>query len=146
MGKFSNYHQYVREQARNFRNEYINELLDEIHEGSTDAYEFIQDSKLHEWCDNDFIYVGLLDSAEILDQSDYVETDFGLWDGQEPRDAIETQAFYTYRRDLTVYCPVGQHSTGSVEYIKECERIAKDEYIQASRNYSTPEEYLKENV
>ena len=145
MGKFSYYYEYVEKQADDFTDEYFDYVTEKIKEGQTDIYTIIEEN-VHEWCDNDFIYVNLLDSAEILDQSEEIEMDRGLWEGQEPRDAIQTQAFYTYRRDLTVYCPVGQHSTGSVEYIKECERIAKDEYIQASRNYFTPEEYLKENV
>lgn len=44
--------------------------------------------------------------------------------------------------NLTVYCPIGQHSAGSPQYIEECERITKEEYIQASKNLYTPKEYL----
>lgn len=39
----------------------------------------------------------LLESAQILDQLHrYEETDSGLWEGSEPRKAIEIQAAYTY--------------------------------------------------
>lgn len=39
----------------------------------------------------------LLEAAEILDQlSDFEETDSGLWEGQEPREAIATQAAFTF--------------------------------------------------
>jgi DNA-binding transcriptional MerR regulator len=39
----------------------------------------------------------LLEAAELLDQlSAHEETDSGLWEGQAPRDAISTQAAYTY--------------------------------------------------
>ena len=39
----------------------------------------------------------LQEAAELLDELDeYKETDEGLWEGQEPRDAIATQAAYTY--------------------------------------------------
>ncbi len=39
----------------------------------------------------------LSDAADILDRlSEFEETDSGLWEGQEPRDAISAQAAYTY--------------------------------------------------
>jgi hypothetical protein len=39
----------------------------------------------------------LLDAAKVLDDlGQYEETDSGLWEGQEPRDAISTQAAFTY--------------------------------------------------
>jgi hypothetical protein len=39
----------------------------------------------------------LADAADLLDQlRDWEETDGGLWESQAPRDAIETQAAYTY--------------------------------------------------
>lgn len=101
MGQFANYKEYVDNEARSFVDEYEDELLDEIKNGNTDVYEFVNDYRVHEWVVNDFIYVDLTDSAEILEQSDNVETDFGLWEGQEPVEAIKTQAFFTYRNDLS---------------------------------------------
>lgn len=39
----------------------------------------------------------LLDAAELLDElHDYKETDYGLWEGLDPRAAIAVQAAYTY--------------------------------------------------
>jgi hypothetical protein len=39
----------------------------------------------------------LLEAATLLDQlDDFEETDSGLWEGQSPRDAIATQAAFTY--------------------------------------------------
>lgn len=39
----------------------------------------------------------LLEAATLLDQlSNYEETDRGLWEGQEPREAVKIQAAYTY--------------------------------------------------
>lgn len=101
MGQFANYKEYVDNEARSFVDEYEDELLDEIKDGNTDVYEFVNDYRVHEWVDNDFIYVDLTDSAEILEQSDNIETDFGLWEGQEPVEAIKTRAFFTYRNDLS---------------------------------------------
>lgn len=101
MGQFANYKEYIENEARSFVNEYKDDLLDEVKNGNTDVYEFVNDYRVHEWVDNDFIYVDLIDSAEILEQSDNVETDSGLWEGQEPAEAIKTQAFFTYRNDLS---------------------------------------------
>src|SRR5690606_5710707 len=100
MGQFSNYSEYVESEAKTFVDEYEEDLMSRIKDGDTDIHEFVHDYRLHEWVDNDFIYVDLIDSAEILEQSDNVETDSGLWEGQEPREAIKTQAFFTYRNDL----------------------------------------------
>lgn len=39
----------------------------------------------------------LLEAANLLDQlSEHEETDSGLWEGQEPREAVSTQAAFTY--------------------------------------------------
>jgi hypothetical protein len=102
MSKFENYYGYVQTEAKSFVDEYIDEAVEYIRDGNTDMHDFLNDEKIHTWVDNDFIYVDLLDSAHILDQSDNVETDWGLWEGQEPRKAIETQAFFTYRTDLYI--------------------------------------------
>jgi gas vesicle protein len=101
VGQFANYKEYINNEARSFVDEYEDDLLDEIRNGYTDVYEFVNDYRVHKWVDNDFIYVDLTDSAEILEQSDNVETDSGLWEGQEPIEAIKTQAFFTYRNDLS---------------------------------------------
>lgn len=100
MGQFTNYREYVEKEAKSFVEEFEVDLVDEIKAGNDDARDYVYDYRLHEWVDNDFIYVDLKDSAEILEQSDNVETDSGLWEGLEPEKAIEAQAFYTYRNDL----------------------------------------------
>ena len=99
MGQFTYYQQNVEEKARDLFKENIDSIIENLKEGSVDLYEFF-DQPVHEWAENDFIYVDLRDAADILEQSDNVETDSGLWEGQEPRKAIETQAFFTYRNDL----------------------------------------------
>lgn len=100
MGQFSNYSEYVESEAKAFVDEYEEDLMSRIKDGDTDIHEFVYDYRLHEWVDNDFIYVDLIDSAEILEQSDNVETDWGLWEGKDPQEAVKTQAFFTYRNDL----------------------------------------------
>jgi hypothetical protein len=130
--KFENYYGYVEEEARRFVDEYLEESLESIEEGNTDMHMFIDDYRLHEWCDNDFIYVGLSDSAEILEQSNDVEEDSGLWEGLEPREAIKTQAFFTYRSDMYF----------EVKELFESELEDKIESLQ--NEYSSLEEDLEE--
>jgi hypothetical protein len=104
MADFDRYYDKVSEEADNFVDEYINEIFTEVEDdGVNDLYEFVNDYRLHEWVDSDFIYVGLVESANIIEQSNNVETDFGLWEGLEPTKAIEAQAFYTYRNDMSEY-------------------------------------------
>lgn len=43
---------------------------------------------------------------------------------------------------LTFYCPIGQHSNGDMGYLEECLPITKEQYIEASKGFYTPEEYL----
>ncbi len=99
MSKFENYYEYIGEEAKIFTDDFFDELFDNIKEGDIYIHDFI-DQNLHDWADNDFIYVGLLEGAEILDQSEEVETDSGLWEGQEPEDAVVTKAFFTYKNDM----------------------------------------------
>jgi hypothetical protein len=100
MSEFQNYYGYISDQAKSFTDEHKDDVIAEIRDGNTDVYDMLNDSRIHEWVDNDFIYVDLVDSAHIIEQSDNVETDLGLWEGQEPMEAIKTQAFFTYRNDL----------------------------------------------
>lgn len=101
MSEFKNYYNKVQEEAKDFVNECIKELCLDIEEdGANDIYDFVNDHRLHEWVDNNFIYVDLIDSAYILKESDNVETDCGLWEGLEPIKAVESQAFFTYKNDM----------------------------------------------
>lgn len=46
----------------------------------------------------------LLEAAELLDElSQHEETDYGLWEGQSPRDAVSTQAAFTYGHAVVDY-------------------------------------------
>lgn len=74
MGKFSYYYEYVEKQADDFTDEYFDYVTEKIKEGQIDICTIIEEN-VHEWYDNDFICVNLLDSAEILDQSEEIEMD-----------------------------------------------------------------------
>lgn len=100
MSEFQNYYVYISDQAKMFVDEHREDVFKEVRDGNTDVYNLLNDSKIHEWADNDFIYVDIIDSAHIIEQSNNVETDYGLWEGQDPQDAIKAMAFFTYRNDL----------------------------------------------
>jgi len=44
--------------------------------------------------------------------------------------------------NITCYVPIGQHGALSREYLKECQRITKEEYVGISKGIYTPKEYL----
>jgi hypothetical protein len=45
--------------------------------------------------------------------------------------------------NILYYCPIGQHSEGAWEYLKECTPITKERYLEISGHLYTPEDYLK---
>lgn len=86
------------EQAKDDAKEMANYFIDEI------AEQFIEDGKVSDDIDDSYHHethidksYDLQESAEILDDlSNYEEEDEGLWEGQKPKEAIATQAAYTY--------------------------------------------------
>lgn len=130
MSKFEHYYNYVGEEAKSFVEEHLDEAIKEILDGDTDMNQFIDDYRLHEWVDNDFIYHNLTDSAHILDQSNNEETDSGLWEGQEPREAIQTQAFFTYRTDMYL----------------EIKELLKEELIDKKNGYEKLVEKMEKEI
>jgi predicted ribosome quality control (RQC) complex YloA/Tae2 family protein len=101
--QFQNYQKFLQDDAENFVNEYWDKLLDEIKDGGIgkhDAWTFIDDDcYIHEHVDGH--YIDFDDAYWILKGCDDEETDSGLWEGQSPKDAIVTMAFFTYRAELT---------------------------------------------
>lgn len=66
------------------------EASDDMSNDYPDGDSYHHESHVDRWYD-------LTDAAQILDElSEYEETDGGLWDGREPRDAIAAQAAFTY--------------------------------------------------
>jgi len=49
---------------------------------------------------------------------------------------------FTNEGHITAYTPIGQHSALSMDYLKDCTRITKEEYLEYSHGIYTPEEYL----
>lgn len=56
---------------------------------------------------------------------------------------LQANDVFVYLGGTDYYCPVGQHSTLSLDYLKNnCKEITKKTYIEASLGLYTPEEYL----
>lgn len=91
-------------QAESDANDMLGEFLDQMIEQWEDNQQ-ISDDLFNDYSGGDSYHheshvdksYNLTEAAAILDElSEWEETDHGLWDGQEPRQAIATQAAYTY--------------------------------------------------
>lgn len=95
----TNYHEKAEDDAKdaveNFLEEIVEDLLDKG-EAKDSLYDYAGGDSYHHENHTDRSY-SLLEAAELLDQlSEHEETDSGLWDGMEPREAVKAQAAYTY--------------------------------------------------
>lgn len=92
----TDYRNDAREIAADLVDESVDEIVQQLLE-SGEAEKFDSDyseSYMHERCDQEY---SLLEAATLLDElSEYEETDNGLWEGCEPRRAVEVQAAFTF--------------------------------------------------
>lgn len=86
----------AKDTIENFKDEIVEQLL-EKGEASDDLYnDYPNGDSYHHESHLDRSY-RLTEAAEVLDElHEFEETDSGLWEGLEPRAAIEVQAAYTY--------------------------------------------------
>lgn len=62
--------------------------------------------------------------------------------GRGKKDSV--LSYLVYLGNEECYCPIGQHSACSADYIlNDCIRITKEEYTEATNGFYTPEDYLK---
>lgn len=101
MANFSNLSAKVQELATNIMDEHRDYLFEQAEQGKAnfDWTAFFYDI-VHEEVDREFIYVSLVDCAEIIEQADHIETDAGLWEGLDPEAAINAMAFYTLKNEV----------------------------------------------
>lgn len=84
------------ETVHNFADEILEQLLDKGEASDDLLNDYPSGDSWHHESHIDKSY-NLQEAAELLDDlSDYEETDSGLWEGLEPRQAITAQAAYTY--------------------------------------------------
>jgi len=140
----SNYYGLVNEEADTFFKDNIDDIIDAI-ENDYNFFEIIDDN-LHAFVDSTFIYVGLKEAAVIIEESSNVEEDSGLWEGQQPEDAIVTKAFFTFKNDLReeVLEMVANELKDKIAKIEErIEEIEYDEYYDEEEKEAAIE-YLEE--
>lgn len=96
-----NYLKKAAEDARDMASYFIDDILDQLADGGEASEDMGSKSydradEYHHESHVEESYT-LMEAANLLDQLDqYEETDSGLWEGQSPRDAISTQAAFTY--------------------------------------------------
>lgn len=98
------YEKDVEQEAKDFLDNHEDDLKEAIKEGKDFDRNDIDDldSWFHEEI-TDRAY-SLEDAAFVLAHSSEVETDSGLWEGQDPGDAISTQAAFTFSNDVWFKC------------------------------------------
>jgi hypothetical protein len=92
------YESEVRKEAVDF----IEEVMDDVVEALRNGDDYLLDRDVEDRffeCVTDRSYT-LSDAAFVIDNSNNVETDSGLWEGKDPQDAIETQAAFTFSNDV----------------------------------------------
>ncbi len=96
----SNYYRDAQDDARETVLEYIDAIVEQLEEKGEASNDLHNDySGGDAWHHESHVdrWYNLTEAAELLDQlHDYTEEDGGLWQGQEPRAAIGTQAAFTY--------------------------------------------------
>jgi uncharacterized membrane-anchored protein YhcB (DUF1043 family) len=96
----SNYTQKAMDDARETVSEYREEILEKLEESDKASDDLFNDysngDAYHHESHIDKWY-NLTDAAELLDElCNHEETDSGLWESQQPKEAIGTCAAYTY--------------------------------------------------
>ncbi len=100
MSKTTDYRSEASDDAANFVEEFADQVVEKLIDDGEASDDFLNDygnaDSYHHETHVDKAY-NLSEAAEILDQlDDYEETDSGLWEGLQPREAISAQAAYTY--------------------------------------------------
>ena len=129
------YSDEVRKEAVDF----IDEMFDEFIEAMQNEEDYFfsdcsVDDRFFE-CVGDRAYT-LTDAAFVIENSDNVETDSGLWEGQDPIDAICTQAAYTFSNDVRIEVEEIYEDVKS-----EYDRAYSDVYDELADKHSDDEDY-----
>jgi hypothetical protein len=95
-----NYQEDVEKEAKDFLAQHEDEFKEAIKEGKDFDYNDIDG--LDEWVHEELTdrSYSVTDAAFVIDNSDNVETDRGLWEGQDMQEALQTQAAYTFSNDV----------------------------------------------
>lgn len=144
MTKTRNYTEDAQRDATNTAENFIDEILaqvmdeDKDKEISKDLFnDYDGGDAYHHESHVDKAY-SLLESATLLDQlENHVETDYGLWSGLEPRQAISAQAAYTYGNAVMYYWS---------ELIEKINEERQEGILSDALQDEQPEEVIKQIV
>ena len=107
MSNETDYRNDAKEDAKSTVLEYLEDIVDSLidnGEASDDLFNDYPNGDSYHHENHVDRYYSLLEAAECLDQlSRWEETDSGLWQGLEPREAIGAQAAYTYGNAVCDY-------------------------------------------
>lgn len=100
----SDYYDEARSDARSTCLEYVDEIVEQLEGAKGQA----SDDLLNDYANGDYwhhehnvVNLTLVEAAELLDELVRdCETDRGLWEGLEPRQAVIVQAAYTYQNTV----------------------------------------------
>jgi hypothetical protein len=98
------YSKDITQEAKDFIEQHEDDIKEAIKNDAEWDYndmEFLDSSWHSDIVDRSY---SLEDAAYIVENSDNTESDSGLWEGQEPRDALVTQAAYSYANDVWFEC------------------------------------------
>lgn len=94
------YYTEARSDAADTVEEYLDEIVEQLQEkgvASDDLGNDYTNGDAHHHENHVDKWYSLKDAAEVLSElSEWEEDDSGLWEGQAPKDAIATQAAFTY--------------------------------------------------
>lgn len=100
MTEHTNYYLKAQSDAWDTVQEFADTITEQVQRGeevSSDLYNDYPDGDGYHHSTHVDKWYNLTQAAEVLDQlSEHTEEDSGLWQGQEPREAIGTQAAFTY--------------------------------------------------
>ena len=92
------YDEDIEQNARDF----IEDHEDEITKGILEESEFYDLNELDDAIREEEFYFSLEDAVQVIQTSDNTEEDRGLWEGQQPEEALITKATYTAQNDLRI--------------------------------------------
>jgi DNA-binding transcriptional MerR regulator len=134
-----NYYAEAYDDAKDTVEEFLETIIESLidnEEVSDDLFnDYPNGDSYHHETHTDRSY-SLLEAAKLLDAlGDYEETDSGLWEGQEPRDAVATQAAFTYGNAVLSMWQ---------DYIKEINDVASQVVDEFNEKKSELEEKIEE--
>lgn len=144
----TNYRKEASDDAANMADNFLDEIVEQIQDKGRASDDINNDydggDSYHHETHIDKSY-HLIEAAHLLDQlSDFEETDSGLWESLDPREAVSAMAAYTYGNAVYSYW---------TDLIKEInEKVADENFDVGPKDWSplkpkvTLEEFVKDII